>query len=237
MHEHKIWDSNLKEYWRYAPDTKRDGHTVWLLYASQITHLVCPSDANRIIYKHAADLLKNCMLGCKVICVGCINCSYSMARSIMFTGSKIKYRLPPKCMAESFTSTACISKGQKGLFNLMNICIHTFFSQGVHSVLQVGSWMRNLLPPQVKKNIYIWYITHKPVCILFYYRWTCITGVEVGSKHHIATQKIFFMCCVTLFLKYSIIIGNKCQLIWHKNKIIIHSLIPIVVFALQLKKK
>ena len=101
----------------------------------KVTHLVCPSDANRIIYKHAADLLKNCMLGCKVVCVGCINCSYSMARSIMFTGSKIKYRLPPKCMAESFTSTACISKGQKGKFNLMNICIHTFFSQGVHFVL------------------------------------------------------------------------------------------------------
>ena len=126
----------------------------------KVTHLVCPSDANRIIYKYAADLLKNCMLGCKVICVGCINCSYSMARSIMFTGSKIKYRLPPKCMAESFTSTACISKGQKGLFNLMNICIHThiFFPRSPFcSVLQVGSWMRNLLPAQVKKKyIYIY---------------------------------------------------------------------------------
>ena len=123
----------------------------------KVTHLVCPSDANRIIYKHAADLLKNCMLGCKVICVGCINCSYSMARSIMFTGSKIKYRLPPKCMAESFT--ACISKGQKGLFNLMNICIHTFFSQGVHFVLYYR-WVLGcatyLTTRSSKKNIYIY---------------------------------------------------------------------------------
>ena len=38
---HQIWNSYLKEYRRYAPDTKRDGHTgtdgrtVRLLYASQ----------------------------------------------------------------------------------------------------------------------------------------------------------------------------------------------------------
>ena len=40
---HKIWNSYLKEYRRYAPDTKRDGRTdrrtdgrtVRLLYASQ----------------------------------------------------------------------------------------------------------------------------------------------------------------------------------------------------------
>ena len=32
---HQIWNSYLKEYRRYAPDTKRDGRTVWLLYASQ----------------------------------------------------------------------------------------------------------------------------------------------------------------------------------------------------------
>ena len=32
---HQIWNSYLKEYWRYAPDTKRDGRTVRLLYASQ----------------------------------------------------------------------------------------------------------------------------------------------------------------------------------------------------------
>ena len=32
---HQIWNSYLKEYMRYAPDTKRDGRTVRLLYASQ----------------------------------------------------------------------------------------------------------------------------------------------------------------------------------------------------------
>ena len=31
----QIWNSYLKEYRRYAPDTKRDGRTVRLLYASQ----------------------------------------------------------------------------------------------------------------------------------------------------------------------------------------------------------
>ena len=31
---HKIWDAYLKEYRRYAPETKRDGRTVRLLYAS-----------------------------------------------------------------------------------------------------------------------------------------------------------------------------------------------------------
>ena len=32
---HRIWNSYLKEYLRYAPDRKRDGQTVRLLYASQ----------------------------------------------------------------------------------------------------------------------------------------------------------------------------------------------------------
>ena len=32
---HQIWNSYLKEYRRYAPDMKRDGWTVRLLYASQ----------------------------------------------------------------------------------------------------------------------------------------------------------------------------------------------------------
>ena len=32
---HQIWKSYLKEYRRYAPDRKRDGRTVRLLYASQ----------------------------------------------------------------------------------------------------------------------------------------------------------------------------------------------------------
>ena len=32
---HQIWKSYLKEYRRYAPDTKQDGRTVRLLYASQ----------------------------------------------------------------------------------------------------------------------------------------------------------------------------------------------------------
>ena len=32
---HQIWNSYLKEYRRYAPDTKRDRWTVRLLYASQ----------------------------------------------------------------------------------------------------------------------------------------------------------------------------------------------------------
>ena len=34
---HQIWNSYLKEYRRYAPDMKRDGRTVRLLYASQST--------------------------------------------------------------------------------------------------------------------------------------------------------------------------------------------------------
>ena len=32
---HQIWNFYLKEYRRYAPDIKRDGRTVRLLYASQ----------------------------------------------------------------------------------------------------------------------------------------------------------------------------------------------------------
>ena len=32
---HQIWNSYLKEYRRYARDTKSDGRTVRLLYASQ----------------------------------------------------------------------------------------------------------------------------------------------------------------------------------------------------------
>ena len=35
MHPHQIWNSYFKEYRRYAPDMKRDGRTVRLLYASQ----------------------------------------------------------------------------------------------------------------------------------------------------------------------------------------------------------
>ena len=43
--------------------------------------------------------------------------------------------LPPKCMAESFTSTSCMifsglqlaSVRSKDLYNLMNFCIHTTF--------------------------------------------------------------------------------------------------------------
>ena len=33
---HQIWKSYLKEYRRYAPDTKRDGRTVRLLYAPKV---------------------------------------------------------------------------------------------------------------------------------------------------------------------------------------------------------
>ena len=32
---YQIWNSYLEEYRRYAPDMKRDGRTVRLLYASQ----------------------------------------------------------------------------------------------------------------------------------------------------------------------------------------------------------
>ena len=32
---HQTWNSYLKGYRRYAPDTRRDGRTVRLLYASQ----------------------------------------------------------------------------------------------------------------------------------------------------------------------------------------------------------
>ena len=39
---HQIWNSYLKEYKRYAPDTKRvgqtDGRPVWFLYATPKEH-------------------------------------------------------------------------------------------------------------------------------------------------------------------------------------------------------
>ena len=57
---HQFWNSYLKEYRRYAPDTKRDGHTdgltdgrtVRLLYASQSSFGGIKKTATQNTQKH-----------------------------------------------------------------------------------------------------------------------------------------------------------------------------------------
>ena len=43
---HQIWNSYLKEYRRYAPDTKRDRRTVRLLYARRTVRLLYASQSS-----------------------------------------------------------------------------------------------------------------------------------------------------------------------------------------------
>ena len=84
--------------------------------------------------------------------------------------------LPPKCMAESFTSTSCIifsglqlaSVRAKDLYNLMNFCIHMMLLlwNPFCFISKVGSGTCNFLPTKVT---FSQLIMHKPVCILFSY--------------------------------------------------------------------
>ena len=52
---HQIWNSYLKQYWRYAPDTKRDGQTMLLLYASQSSF---GGIKKYIIFNHYPNFIK-----------------------------------------------------------------------------------------------------------------------------------------------------------------------------------
>ena len=113
--------------------------------------------------------------------------------------------LPPKCMAESFTSISCIISGlqlasekAKDLYNLMNFCIRTMFfaKESILFCITGGFLDSQLLPAKVKFTNYaqtsLFFYILLPVnrynlCSLFVCFCFCCFTSHVNSYGHCGT--------------------------------------------------
>ena len=89
----------------------------------------------------------------------------------------------------------------------MNFYIHRMLFAKESTLFCITGGLSDLQLLSVKVTLFQW-IKHKSVCILFYYLWSGITGVEVGVTHIILSGTIL-KSLFAVILTFQIVMQKK----------------------------